>query len=225
MKPIILAFAVMLFIITGCADDSTDDISNIAWTQIFSDDFARSDTNSGSTDSLGSNYRTFGTMQITSNEVISNTSGRAEYQTPLTKKKAKLTIKFSSDTFSLTAQHGILLQDAVSSPGGCQVAVGYLSDGTNYSLYVLDKDAPTTPLASASATLSTDTQYTLEMIINQGAVTGTITNSSGETLATTTASTTASSSKYVDCLIQEPAFSMDLTGTVTFDDFTISTAD
>ncbi len=82
------------------------------------DDFARSDTNSGSTDSLGSDYRATGTIQITSGEVVSSTNGSGEYQTPLTQKNAKLAIKFSSDSFSTTAQHGIQLQDAISTGSG-----------------------------------------------------------------------------------------------------------
>jgi len=232
LKPLFLIFAALLLLLVGCADDSSDD--GTTWTEIFSDDFTRPDTTyiANASDTLGLDYNVRaddtvgGTIQITSNEVACGTKASAEYQTPLTVDNVKLTLKFRSDAFSNNAQDGVYLQDAITAPAGCQVSAGYFSDGTGYALYILDKDtSPPDILATAAVTLSVDTEYMLEMAIDDGAVTGTIKSSAGATLAIATASAASTSNKYADCLMQEPSFSMNLTGTVHFDDFTISTGD
>jgi hypothetical protein len=239
LKQIFLVFAVFFLVIAGCADDSSDDDSSggTTWTEIFNDSFDRSSDPSysaGATDTLGADYRVWaddavgGTIQITSNEVACVTNARAEYQTPLTVADVKLTVKFSSSAFANNQFDGISLLDAITAPAGCQVSVGYYSDGADYAFYVLDKDEPdpaNNHLATAAVTLTANTEYTMEMAIDDGTVTGTIKSSAGTTLATATASAASTSNKYVDCLMQEPSFSMDLTGTVNFDDFTIYTGD
>ncbi len=140
----------------------------------------------------------------------------------------KLTVKFNSDNFPNVNQNGVFLGDAVPTGSGCQVVVGYYTDGADYALYIMDKEEPdpaNNQLATAAVTLSVDTEYTMEMAIDDGAVTGTIKSSTGESLATATASAASTSNKYVDCLMQEPSFAMDIAGTVHFDDFTVSTGD
>lgn len=215
-------------------DDDDDGGDAISWNLQFEDGFTRDDTTyeSGDTTKLGSNYKASGndylydvddrgTVQTRSNEVLCERNCIAEYQTPLTVPKTKLSVKFKATGFSTTRiDSGIYLLDAKSS-GGCQIAVAYGYYAGQFQIAAIDKNTEDIIGSGAPVTLAVNTYYELEMTIVANQLTATVLDTSGKILATTT-----QTHGYSGCLVQEPAFMGDADDAhdIYFDDFKIYTA-
>lgn len=191
-------FTILLFITTGCFDDtSTTDptinpSSNPTWQNVFTDTFTRSDTVDKN---IGSNWTAqISVIKILSNELYcskavspSDDMGTALYTQSITDNKIRITTKFRTNSYSknqsfIWARSDISLSNAY---------VGCVDNTGKCAIYKVSGGVPAM-LSSTPYTLLTNTTYIFEFVLDGSSLTFNVKNATGDTIIETVTTTDSS---------------------------------